>query len=83
MTEEEKKDGLNETTPVEASAEEAVAEEKVDSVEEATTETEEDITAEATAELETDDEVDAVENDRKPAKKSRGRKKKIETKIIE
>ena len=69
MTEEEKKE-------LETSAEEVTAE----ATEEAATETEEDITAEATAELETDDEVDAVENDRKPAKKSRGRKKKIETK---
>ena len=60
----------------------AATEETVEetAAEEVSTETEEDITAEVTAELETDDEVDAVENDRKPAKKSRGRKKKIETK---
>ena len=72
MTEEEKKELEVAETP----AEEVTAE----ATEEAATETEEDITAEVTAELETEDEVDAVENDRKPAKKSRGRKKKIETK---
>ena len=72
MTEEEKKELEVAETP----AEEVNAE----ATEEAATETEEDITAEVTAELETEDEVDAVENDRKPAKKSRGRKKKIETK---
>ena len=92
MTEEEKKEGLTpaeteaaeaEVTAevkeevVEAPAKETVAEETTDAAE--GTETEEDITAEVTEELETEDEVDAVENDRKPAKKSRGRKKKIET----
>ena len=71
MTEEEKKEVVNsENEAIEAEA----------TTEETAVETEEDITAEATAELETEDEVDAVENDRKPAKKSRGRKKKIETK---
>lgn len=65
---------------VEAAAEEVKAEATEEAKEEAVTETEEDITAEVTAELETEDDVDAVENERKPAKKSRGRKKKIETK---
>jgi len=85
MTEEEKKEGV-EVNPtddekVEASAEETVVEETTEAVEEAV-ETEEDITAEVAdeIELETEEEVDAVENERKPAKKSRGRKKKIETK---
>ena len=93
---EERKEGVNEVNPAEeekaaevsapaeevaeAPAEEVKAEETEEVKDEAPAETEEDITAEVTAELETEDEVDAVENERKPAKKSRGRKKKIETK---
>ena len=87
MTEEEKKEGV-EVNPAEdekvteAAAVEETVEEKAEAVEEAATETEEDITAEVVeeVEMETEEEVDAVENERKPAKKSRGRKKKIETK---
>ena len=84
MTEEEKNletsAEAKEETTAEAPAEEVKAETAEEKTEETATETEEDITAEVTAELETEDEVDAVENERKPAKKSRGRKKKIETK---
>lgn len=86
MTEEEKKDlevaeevKAEETPEVKAEETEEVTAEAEEMTEEAT-ETEEDITDEVTAELETESEVDAVENERKPAKKSRGRKKKIETK---
>jgi small subunit ribosomal protein S5 len=68
MTEEEKKE-------VATPAEEATAEAPAEVTEEVAESTEE-----STVELETEDEVDAVENERKPAKKSRGRKKKIETK---
>jgi len=75
MTEEEKKEVVETEANAEVSAEEnvetPVAE---DAAAEETTETVEDITEEVS------EEIEAVEREDKPAKKTRGRKKKIETK---